>query len=202
MLQSPLPGWLRQQINVAIAGYRVAIALCEERCKHLAREGRKNEDGLRCDDYGSITDYRLDAKYYAGQLARLPLLLEGRITREEWEEGNWRELPTDPGELAPWAWLREGSELLPEFLPPPPPIPEPEPQLPPMEALRKTRFDDRFDEYDITQREAEALILCRGLGMKPAQAADVMECSPRRVSEYLHNAREKLKIHDLLGKSS
>jgi hypothetical protein len=122
------------------------------------------ESGKDRDDIGTLTEWRGDAKYCAGMASRLAQV----------EEGPWRETPFDPRQLAAWAWQ---------------PIGDGYPAMEPMDAIRALTMHDLMDKFSV--REAEALILCEGLGMTPKQAAQVMRCDARTVTKVLWHAREK-----------
>lgn len=185
MLPSPVPQWVRDKITEVIRAYRQIVGLCENRCRQLDESDRRDAQGRACDDFGTIDDYRMDAKYCAGQAARLPPLLAGRLTAEEYdqiintlekpERKRSQEEPWDPRKLAQWAWDNPWKRTA--------PLPETDDAL----------FDFRPEQWmqPFTQREAEALILTVALLMNEREAARVMETSIRNVRLLLHSARQK-----------
>lgn len=201
MLPSPLPNWLRRRIVEVIAAYRATIRLCEERAEKLTADGRRG------DEFGLVGDYRMDAKYCAGQATRAPLLLLECLTHEEltaiakvlqaelpqdplkpdayerelrdleYGPDAWREVVVEPAKLAPWAWKRPFKV--------PPPIPEPEDAL---ETLRTTDI-----MQTLSQREAEAIILTKVCLLTAEKAAEVMRCSVDQVNMAVYRGKKRMQ---------
>jgi DNA-binding CsgD family transcriptional regulator len=173
VMRPTLPDWLREQASELVAGYIETARLCEQRYRELTSRhtSRYTEPA---DDYGTADDYRMDAKYATGQVGRMREMLRGHLTPAEYAEGPWQEIPSDPRKLARWAFVPPWSA---------------EPTLEPLEAMRVAKPHDLMEKF--TEREAEALILCEGLGMRSDQAAPIMGCSAAKVRDYLCNARRK-----------
>lgn len=158
VLPSQFPQWVIDNMQELMQGYKDTLPLIEERYRQI------EESGAKGDDFGTLAEWQSEAKYCAGMASRL----------EQSEEGPWREKPTDPRELAWWAWF---------------PMADGHPDMDPMDAIRTLTLHDLMDKFSTT--EAEALILCEGLGMTPKQAAQVMQCSPEKVKRALWQARQK-----------
>lgn len=167
MLQSDLPQWVRDRRKEMAEAYRQAADRLLERCEQIKTSGHRNEMGKRCDRFGTIDEYRLDAKYCAGQAARLQTV-------------HYDELPPDcqpmnPQAFAEWAWRNPFKDVQPVPLP--------------KDAMLTFGPDEMMDRF--TQREAEALILCIGLMMTERQAAEVMGTKEEVVKQLIYNARKK-----------
>lgn len=201
MLPCPLPIWLRQRIVELIAAYRATIRLCDDRVEALYAEGRRG------DDFGSLSDYNMDAKYCAGMATRTPMLLLESLTPDElravvrilkadlpseplkpdayeremrdleYGPEAWREIPTDPETLAPRAWKRPMRV--------PPPIPDPP------DAIGDLRTADLFQR--LAQREAEALILTKVCLLPAKKAAELMGVSVRAVNKAVLEGKARLR---------
>lgn len=204
MLPSFLPDWLRVRIVEVVQAYRTTIELCEKRCNQLV------ESGTYADECGTVDEYRMDAKYCAGAASRLPALIEDALTIEEvralvvilkgqlepikpgeaarelheLEMGPevWREVATDPERLAPWAWRKP--------MKPPEPTPEPEQAIP----------DYRVTELlqPLTQREAEALILCKVCLLTDERAGQIMGIRPDSVRKLVKQAKDRLELERMI----
>lgn len=111
------------------AAYALTAKLCEARCAQLAQSGRRNADGRLCDDYGTIDEYRMDAKYCAGSATR---------------DTPHQEAPTDPRSLARWAWENPWREMV--ALPPP------------RDALLLMRPHEMLEKFTQRQAEALILV--------------------------------------------
>lgn len=183
MQPSPIPQWVRVRLTDFLDGYRKAAGLCEDRCTDLAVVGIRNEDGDLYDEVGTIDEYRLDAKYCAGQASRLKLTMEGRATPEEHETESWREVPYDPRRIARWAWQNPWKRVA--------PLPRPK------DAMRTLRLHEMLQEF--TQREAEALILVEGLRLPYRKAAKIMGCSEKTLDALLCTARHRFGSNDNIG---
>ena len=174
--RTPLPEWLIDKnltmLQEAIQGYQDALPLLAARCQSIAETDQVNERGIPCDDHGSLTEYRLDAKYCAGQVVRLIRAFRDMTPRAEWEGHRFSLIPTNPRQLAPWAWLNpwKGGAM-------------------PEGTLNTLDWKDFFLRF--TERERRALVYTIGCGMRHAEAARKMGISVKRLRNILFDARKK-----------
>lgn len=175
--RTPLPEWLIDNnlttLRAAIEGYQDTLPKLAARCQSLAETDRVNERGIPCDDYGSLTEYRLDAKYCAGQVVRLIRAFRDMTPRAEWDGHRLSLIPTNPRQLAPWAWLNPWKGGI-------SPIPET------VNELDWREFFLRF-----TERERRALVYTVGCKMTLRQAAAKMGITVRTLRTILLRARHR-----------
>lgn len=175
--RTPLPEWLIDAnlttLQEAIQGYHDALPLLETRCQAVAETDRLNERGIPCDDFGSLTEYRLDAKYCAGQVVRLIRAFQEMLPRAEWDGHRYSQITANPRELAPWAWLNPWKG-----------------QTPPMpETVNELDWKEFFLRF--TERERRALIYTIGGKMPLRQAAEKMGITVRTLRTILLRARHR-----------
>jgi len=175
MLESPLPQWIRDRLEAVVDAYLETIDLVEERCNTLADKGRKNDEGKFCDDTAAIDEYRIDGKYCAGQATRLRGMLRERMTKAEWEQSPYQEIPTDPAKLAEWGWKNPWKRMI--------PVPTPE------TAMEELQWKDFFLRF--TERERRALVYTIGCRMTPKEAADKMGIKVKTLHNILQRARHR-----------
>ena len=173
-----MPLWLRLQAGDMVKGYQVTIKLCEKRWQYLKRRKKRNIDGKPADKFGVIDDYRMDAKYCAGQATRLKDSLQGRLPPEEQEKGPWQEIPWDPRRMVHWAFQ---------------PLYEDAPQKPDLEVVppKQLRLHEALAEF--SPRERQVLIYCIGACWYPEDAAKKLDLPVHVVKHILRKAKSKFR---------
>lgn len=176
MRSTSQPLWIRSRRDEVAEAYKGMVAPLDEHAAELEMSGKVNKDGHPCDDHGTASDYRMTARYCEkmaqGISPQSAEVKAAAAVRKGWS----KERPTDPSEVV----IQQRQQ------PKPPPMPEPEDA---MKLFRVAEFMERF-----TQREAEALILTVSLQMRDYEAAKIMGCSLRTITNLLYTARSKFDL--------
>ncbi len=174
MLQPhPFPQWIIDSMPTMIEGYIASIPLLEARCQHIAYGDHFDADGMPCDGTGTLTEYRLDAKYCAGALGRLLVVYRDMVPLNAWKDTPFANMPTNPRQIAPWAWdnpwkdrIKGATELIGD--------------------MQWSEFYLRF-----TERERRALVYTIGCKMTHQQAAAKMGITVKTLRNTLLQSRKR-----------